>query len=280
MSTPSGWYDDPQDSTQLRYWDGVTWTDHRTPKAPPAPAAAPPAPAAPAAPTPTPATPTYGAPGAGTSDPWTSAPSTSAPAYPSMPQMSQLPAANAPWALGVPATPDGVPLAGLGSRLGARIVDWIILGIVTGFAASGPISKIVSYYGALIDDVARQVDQGLEPTTPTTTEILSAIGGPLAQLTIMAVVIGVLYESIFLLTMSATPGKKLLGIGVRLRERPGKLNILTVLARQVIWVAGSLPVLSFVAGPANLLDALWPLWDRNKQALHDKLAKTQVVRTR
>lgn len=279
MSTPSGWYDDPQDSTSLRYWDGVTWTDHRTPKAPPAPAVASPAPA-PVAPTPTPATPTYGGPGPGASDPWTSAPSTPAPAAPSMPQMSHLPAANAPWALGVPTTPDGVPLASLGSRLGARIIDWIILGIVTGFAASGPISKIVSYYTALIEDVARQVDQGLEPTTPTTTEILAAIGGPLTQLSILAVVIGVLYESIFLLTMSATPGKKLLGIGVRLRERPGRLSVLTVLARQVIWVAASLPVLSFVAAPANLLDALWPLWDRNKQALHDKLAKTNVVRTR
>ena len=26
MSAPSGWYDDPQDPTHLRYWDGVLWT--------------------------------------------------------------------------------------------------------------------------------------------------------------------------------------------------------------------------------------------------------------
>ena len=30
----------------------------------------------------------------------------------------------------------------------------------------------------------------------------------------------------------------------------------------------------------GLLAALWPLWDDKRQALHDKLAKTQVVRTR
>jgi uncharacterized RDD family membrane protein YckC len=29
-----------------------------------------------------------------------------------------------------------------------------------------------------------------------------------------------------------------------------------------------------------LLDYLWPLWDDKKQALHDKVAKTNVVRTR
>lgn len=275
MSVPSGWYDDPQDSTSLRYWDGVTWTDHRTPKAPPAPAA--PSPAVPAS---TPVAPSSSAPNQGASDPWTAPPSTSVPAYPSMPPLSAPPASTAAWALGVPTTPDGVPLAGLGARLGARIIDWIILGVITGLAAAGPISKITSYYGALIEDIARQVDQGLEPAAPTTTDILAAVGGPITQLTIISIAVGVLYESIFLLTMSATPGKKLLGIGVRLRARPGKLSIGTVLARQLIWVASSVPVLSFVAAPANLIDALWPLWDRNKQALHDKLAKTQVVRTR
>jgi hypothetical protein len=47
--TPAGWYADPSDSSQQRYWDGSQWTDQRQPM-PPAPApgttavAAPPAP--------------------------------------------------------------------------------------------------------------------------------------------------------------------------------------------------------------------------------------------
>jgi hypothetical protein len=28
---PAGWYNDPEDATQLRYWDGLQWTDHRAP---------------------------------------------------------------------------------------------------------------------------------------------------------------------------------------------------------------------------------------------------------
>lgn len=29
----AGWKDDPEDSAQLRYWDGTAWTEHRSPKA-------------------------------------------------------------------------------------------------------------------------------------------------------------------------------------------------------------------------------------------------------
>ena len=42
----AGWYDDPEDATQLRYWDGASWTQRRQPRgeAPPPPPP-PPAPA-------------------------------------------------------------------------------------------------------------------------------------------------------------------------------------------------------------------------------------------
>lgn len=45
--TPPGWHPDPEDASQLRYWDGAEWTEHRSPVqattnvAPPPPTAAP-----------------------------------------------------------------------------------------------------------------------------------------------------------------------------------------------------------------------------------------------
>ncbi|MEQ8840717.1 MAG: DUF2510 domain-containing protein [Acidimicrobiales bacterium] len=30
---PAGWYNDPEDVTQLRYWNGNEWTEHRSPRA-------------------------------------------------------------------------------------------------------------------------------------------------------------------------------------------------------------------------------------------------------
>lgn len=35
--TPAGWYGDPGDPSQLRYWDGTAWTDHQSPLPPAAP---------------------------------------------------------------------------------------------------------------------------------------------------------------------------------------------------------------------------------------------------
>src|SRR3954451_14559410 len=33
--TPAaGWFADPEDATQLRYWDGTAWTEHRSPRGP------------------------------------------------------------------------------------------------------------------------------------------------------------------------------------------------------------------------------------------------------
>ena len=36
---PPGWYDDPENATQYRYWDGSTWSEHRAPKVVTAPLA-------------------------------------------------------------------------------------------------------------------------------------------------------------------------------------------------------------------------------------------------
>lgn len=37
--TPAGWYPDPQNPAQLRYWDGQAWSESTAPAAPAAPSA-------------------------------------------------------------------------------------------------------------------------------------------------------------------------------------------------------------------------------------------------
>ena len=32
VAPPPAWYDDPQDPTNFRYWDGTHWTEDRAPK--------------------------------------------------------------------------------------------------------------------------------------------------------------------------------------------------------------------------------------------------------
>lgn len=57
--TPAGWYPDPQNAAQLRYWDGQAWTESTSPVAQPDPAAQMP-PAAPIPPAGTTEVPPYG----------------------------------------------------------------------------------------------------------------------------------------------------------------------------------------------------------------------------
>jgi uncharacterized RDD family membrane protein YckC len=75
-----------------------------------------------------------------------------------------------------------------------------------------------------------------------------------------------------------TPGKQALGIRV-IREDGQPWNFGTGLLRELVikgilfwWVGGN-----FLLIPP-LLDGLWPLWDEKKQALHDKLSQSYVVK--
>ena len=43
-------------------------------------------------------------------------------------------------------------------------------------------------------------------------------------------------------------------------------------------VLGFVPLLSIAASMLNILDPAWLLWDARRQALHDKVADTVVVR--
>jgi len=68
-----------------------------------------------------------------------------------------------------------------------------------------------------------------------------------------------------------TIGKRAVGIRVR-DENGGRASYGQALGRNIVGrVIGAFPII-------GLIDVLWPLWDKQKQCLHDKAASTIVVR--
>ncbi|MFK4084294.1 RDD family protein [Kribbella sp. NPDC020789] len=308
MSFPAGWYDDPQNPTQQRYWDGSVWTDQRRPREQPSPyqgqygqpAAGQPQYGQPAqhgqvyggaqAQQPAQDRPVYGQPG---------------PQQPTQPQPGQPQYGQAgpqqyghPQQHGYPAypqqqagygypgqdkfvTPDGQMLSGWWRRVGARILDNIIAGIIslpfTGYFIWQYMQWLFDYFEETMD-AARS---GGAP--PSTTTLPPEAYKWIIPTAIIGALVAFAYEYFFLTKKGATPGKMVLGIAVRMRERPG-LPANVAIAKRAGFVAalsllGIVPVLGTLLGLVALLDDLWPLWDDKKQALHDKVAGTNVVRT-
>ncbi|CUR59487.1 putative RDD domain containing protein [metagenome] len=263
--SPAGWYPDPSTTppgTQpgLRWWDGSTWTAHTHAVPEAAPEQYQPTPYQP-----TPYQPTQ----------YPAAP----PAYQGSPygQPAQLVNKNL--------TPDGQQLASWGRRLAAYLLDGVLTFLVTLVASAPFLSQIIDYVSSVVDDVSAQLDAGVQdPVLPTEADMMSALWQPFLAITIIGLMVSLAYHAGFLKWRGATPAKMLLGIEVRLREQPGPLSWGTVLIRWAgqfgVGIVQLLPGIGVIAGFYPLLDGLWPLWDGKKQALHDKMARTNVVRTR
>jgi len=178
-------------------------------------------------------------------------------------------------------TPDGQFLAGWWARVGAYLIDMVIVGIIGGILASPWIGDLVDAYRAFFDQVLRDAQAGRQTTDTAALE--QQIAGPMLTIALIFLAVGFVYNVGFLMAVQATPGKLALGLRVRLRARP-ELPIGTVLLRWVgqfgVSILNVVPALGAFIGIYGLLDSLWPLWDGKKQAIHDKIARTNVVRVR
>lgn len=275
MTQAAGWYDDPQDPDQLRYWDGVSWSSHVSPRVSPSveqstigsPYGVIPAGERPqssgsqGAQGPSATQDGYGAPRQEQGQPgsqW--------PAYGQGPgQPGQYGQA---WAPQQATTPDGVVLSGWWKRVLARILDQVFTFLI-GLPLTGWFYyQYVVGYLKWIDDLTAQTTTGSAPAfeLPPGAVFASLFAAGAIQLVVSAA-----YEVIFLRRSGATPGKKIVGISVRLREQAGLMPMKTILVRTGVFFAMQL------VNVAYLLDVLWPLWDDKKQAIHDKAAATNVV---
>ncbi|WP_233712384.1 RDD family protein [Kribbella turkmenica] len=177
-------------------------------------------------------------------------------------------------------TPDGQQLSGWWRRVFARIIDSIIVGIIglplTGYFYYQYVLVIWQYLEDTMDAAAAG--------TPTTTTALPPEAYKwMVPAVLIGMVVSFVYEYLFLTKKGATPGKMALGIAVRLRDVPGLPPGQAVAKRYgfeiALGVLGAIPLIGTLFGFLALINYLWPLWDDKKQALHDKIAGTNVVRT-
>jgi len=268
---PAGWYPDPAPETlpgRLRYWDGGQWTVHvHDPR---------PVPVAPRYPEPlAPQAHPQAYPQAG-AQPYGRAYGQVAPqAY--TPDYAQEYAQ--PVAKPRPTTPDGQPLSGWWRRVAAQVIDGLILspvllGILAIFLATR-----WDTIRTWLDDYSHAVDTGT--STPPPPELFSPFSASMFAMVAAYGVVLAVYTLGFWRWKQATPGKLAVGIRIRRRETPGPMPWSTMLARflfvEALGLAAYLPVVGFVFALTGFVDYLWPLWDRKNQALHDKVARTNVV---
>ena len=282
-SSNAGWYPDPQDAQLMRWWDGSGWTDdtyerteplggpldHRTPFGSPSEV-----PGGGAA--------TSARPGEAHSSAVPSADpylrreggphpdQTGGLTYPTARSMP--PSATSIGKRPGPTTADGVPLASWGMRALARIIDGVVVTLVS-LAVTFP--TVADVLRTAWDEAERAARTG-EATTPLFTN--PSMLEHLAYVTFAQLAVGLVYEVAFLLWKAATPGKLALGLQVR-RWDAGQRLTPTVVVRRWLAYQGAQAV-PYVGTPYLVIDLLWPVRDARRQALHDKFAKTCVVNLR
>lgn len=264
MRTPSspGWYENPDNPEELRYFDGILWTAHTTPlRTVQAPTQAPDQ-----------QTPQQQQP---TQQQAPQYPPPQAPQYPTPHQHQQNPYGQ-PTRAGLPGQ---VVLASYGMRVLAYILDAIIIGAISLVLGGWFLWKALEPVFERFDTAMASGD-----VEAMSTVIEEARLGYLAAFIGVQLLILLAYQVLCLTRWSATPGKLTVGIHVRRLDRPGVLDFDTAVRRSgfqaVLQAIGNVPLLSLFGTIATITDLVWPLADERKQALHDKVAKTIVVRGR
>src|SRR5204863_128073 len=110
-------------------------------------------------------------------------------------------------ALGVKTTPDGVPLATYGQRVGAYLLDMLMVGILTTVAGWYWISRLVTWYTAWLSDLMDQAQSGVQPTI-NQADLTNEIYGHVLALSLAGMTVTALAAS---LQMSRTAAYRLLG---------------------------------------------------------------------
>lgn len=184
--------------------------------------------------------------------------------YGTVPQQAQGPYGYGGYGQPAGPVPGMPPFASWGARVGATLVDFLIVGLV-------PMILVGIGYGQFI---AVAVD-AVKACDATNTDVCAGPqmpGGALALIGIGALLslIGGLFLCYREGKTGQTPGKKALGISL-LREADGRpLGFGMAFVRRLC---------HGLDGAACYIGYLWPLWDDKKQTFADKILSSVVVKT-
>lgn len=273
---PSGWYDDPNDETLLRYWDGILWSDRTMPKLRP------------------------GLEHVGEARP---VEHTDAPARRDG-EPRTYPAHWGPEEVGRQQHFQGPNFSGVkpavapfGNTLGTVSGLWrrIVAAFVDRFIVSFPITlAFLLFSGDWMNRMQRYVDEVVAATAANEQipSMPSELLTPPLALSAALVVAMIVYDTLMTtFAGGSTLGKKMLGITTVAAEAPtgpaglrNRLPIARSALRALIkWAPEALALISVLAQlnlVLQLVIILWALNNARRQGLHDLAAKSEVRRTR
>jgi uncharacterized RDD family membrane protein YckC len=161
-------------------------------------------------------------------------------------------------------------------RLLARIIDGLVLAVLI-------LPLWIPAFSSLISKLRNINNQyAANPNSPAAQAAIKHVTGhflgEMALVVIAGLVVAMAYDWLQHGLWGQTLGKRALGTMVVTADTRSKISVGTAGGRAAVYVLP--PLVPFVGGLFALLNELWLLWDQQRQCLHDKAARTVVIKTR
>lgn len=155
--------------------------------------------------------------------------------------------------------PSPMTYAGFWRRLGAYLIDGIVVGIIMKISTSVMMIPLSRYFSSIYMSNNPQQLEGMAPS--------------LMIILVTSMLVGMSLQALYFILMwgykGATLGKMAL-----------KIKIVTTGGSDISYGSAFLRYIgTIISGIPLCLGYLWMLWDDKKQTWHDKIASTCVIRT-